>query len=41
MLNTHVKLSDLKLSGCIVYQAEIHPIAIYVDEDRIYAVDNR
>src|SRR3989440_2864764 len=41
MINTHITLSELKAKGCIVYQAEIHPIALYHSDDTFYAVDNR
>ncbi len=41
MLNTHLKLNDLQAQGCIVYQAETHPIAIFFTDGNIFAVDNR
>jgi nitrite reductase/ring-hydroxylating ferredoxin subunit len=41
MLNTHVKLADLQARGCIVYQAETFPIAIFHSEGKLHAVDNR
>ena len=41
MLNTHLKLADLQERGCIVYQAETFPIAIFHSAGKLHAVDNR
>lgn len=41
VINTFVSLRDLQERGCIVYQAETHPIALYYAVGKIYAVDNR
>jgi nitrite reductase/ring-hydroxylating ferredoxin subunit len=41
MHNTHLKLTDLQSHGCMVYQAETHPIAIFAHAGKVFAVDNR
>jgi nitrite reductase/ring-hydroxylating ferredoxin subunit len=41
MLNTHLKLADLQERGCLVYQAETFPIAIFHGAGKLHAVDNR
>src|SRR5947209_4436753 len=41
MQNTHIKLTDVQAQGCVVYQAEVHPIAIFYANGKVFAVDNR
>ena len=41
MQNTHIKLTELQAQGCVVYQAEVHPIAIFYADGKAFAVDNR
>lgn len=41
MINTHIRVADLQEKACVVFQADIHPIAIYYAAGKIYAVDNR
>src|SRR5437762_1575827 len=41
MINTHIRVAELQEKACVVFQADIHPIAIYYAAGQIYAVDNR
>ncbi|MBI1802557.1 MAG: Rieske (2Fe-2S) protein [Chloroflexi bacterium] len=41
MHNTHLTLANLQAQGCLVYQSETHPVAIFYTDGGLYAVDNR